>query len=547
MDFNISRNAYEVLKKRYLLKDRNGKIIETPVKMLKRTAKAAAKNKKQEKTFFEMMANKLFLPNSPTLMNAGTRLGQLSACFILPVEDSIDGIFGAVHNMAKIHQSGGGTGFSFSRLRPEGDIVMSTKGVASGPVSFMKVFDTATDVIKQGGKRRGANMGILHCTHPDIEKFIKIKQNPDAMRNFNLSVAVTDKFMKAVKSNSYYPLINPRTKKQAKKIKAKKIFDLIVKNTWKTGDPGLIFIDEINRKSRKKIEATNPCGEVPALPYESCNLGSINVSEIIKNQKIDWDKLKFLVHNGVIFLNNVIDINKFPLKQTEKITKANRRIGLGIMGFADMLIKLGIPYDSEKAVKTAEKLMKFISKEAKKKRRNNIAMTTIAPTGTISIIAGCSSGIEPLFAVAFYRKIINKKMLEINPLFEKIAKERGFYSKSLMKTIAEKGTIKGNKKIPKDIQRLFASALEIKPELHVKMQAAFQKYTDNAVSKTINLPNNASVNDIKKAFMLAYKLKCKGITAYRYGSKQQQVLYAGKPPAAHPEYAGGCPAAYCPY
>jgi ribonucleoside-diphosphate reductase alpha chain len=545
MTFHIGKNAYEVLKTRYLLKDKNGKIIETPKQMFKRVAKSVSKNKKQEKIFYEIMINKEFLPNSPTLMNAGTKLGQLSACFILPIEDSIDGIFGAVYNMAKIHQSGGGTGFSFSKLRPEGDIVMSTKGIASGPVSFMKVFDTATDVIKQGGKRRGANMGILSVNHPDIKKFINIKQDPNAMKNFNLSVSITDKFINAVKRDSNYPLINPRTKKIVKKIKARTIFNLIVKNAWKTGDPGLIFIDEINRKSKKKIQATNPCGEVPAVAYESCNLGSINVSKLVQNKKIDWERLRYLVHNGVVFLNNVIDVNKFPLKKIEKTTKANRRIGLGIMGFAEMLIKLGIPYDSDKAVKTAEKLMKFIKTESRKKKKRNIALTTIAPTGTISIIAECSSGIEPLFAVSFYREVIKTRFLEINSLFREIAKERKFYSKALMQKIAKKGSVQGLKQVPKDIQRLFRTALEIKPEAHIKIQAGFQKYTDNAVSKTINLPKNASVNDIKKAFLLAYKLKCKGITVYRYGSKPQQVLYIGK--TAHSEYAGGCLTTYCPY
>ncbi len=525
----LTQNAITVLKKRYLLRDKKGKLIETPKQLFKRVAKAISKNnKKLEKEFFNAMSSLEFLPNSPALMNAGASLGQLSACFVLPIEDSLASIFDTVKNAAIIHQSGGGTGFNFSKLRPKNDLVQSTHGVASGPVSFMTVIDKSTEVIKQGGKRRGANMGILNVDHPDIIEFINAKNKP-VLNNFNISVAVTDKFMQAVKKNSSYNLINPRTKKR-KKQSARKIFNLIAYNAWKNGDPGLIFIDEINRHNPTprlgKIEATNPCGELPLLPYESCVLGSVNLSKLIKNKKIDFEKLENLVKTGTILLNNVIDVNKYPLKEIEKITKKNRKIGLGIMGFADMLIKLNIPYDSEKAIKTAEEIMSFISKKAKKYSKNNKTLTTIAPTGTISLIADCSSGIEPLFALSYIKEVLEgKNLLIINKEFEKIAKEKGFYSIRLMKKIAEKGSIKGIKGIPKDIQKLFVTAMDIKPESHLKIQAAFQKYTDNAVSKTINLPNKATISDIKKIFLLAHKLKCKGITIYRYGSKPKQVLY----------------------
>lgn len=525
----LTKNAITVLKKRYLLRDKNGKLIETPLQLFKRVAKAISKNnKKLEKEFFNIMNNLEFLPNSPTLMNAGTKLGQLSACFVLPIEDSLTSIFNTVKNTALIHQSGGGTGFNFSKLRPKNDLVQSTHGVASGPISFMTVIDKSTEVIKQGGKRRGANMGILNIDHPDIIEFITAKNKP-ILNNFNISVAVTDKFMQALKKNKSYNLVDPKTKKR-KKQSAKKIFNLIAYNAWKNGDPGLIFIDEINRHNPTpklgKIQATNPCGEVPLLPYESCILGSINLTKVIKNQKIDFEKLEKLVKIGIKFLNNVIDVNKYPLKEIEKITKKNRKIGLGVMGFADMLIKLRIPYDSKEAIKIAEKIMKFMSEKAKKYSKNNKTLTTIAPTGTISLIADCSSGIEPLFAIAYTKEVLGgKKLLILNKEFEKIAKKRKFYSKKLMKKIAKKGSIKGIKEIPKDIQKLFVTAMDITPKSHLKIQAAFQKYTDNAVSKTINLPNKATVNDVKKIFLLAYKLKCKGITIYRYGSKPKQVLY----------------------
>ncbi len=525
----LTKNAITVLKKRYLLRDKNGKLIETPNQLFKRVAKVISKgNKRLEKEFFNAMYDLEFLPNSPALMNAGTSLGQLSACFVLPIEDSLTSIFDTVKNAALIHQSGGGTGFNFSKLRPKNSLVQSTHGVASGPVSFMTVIDRATEVIKQGGKRRGANMGILSVEHPDIIDFINAKNKP-ILNNFNISVAVTDRFMQAVKKNRSYDLIDLRTRKR-KKESARKIFNLIAYSAWKNGDPGLIFIDEINRHNPTpelgKIEATNPCGEVCLLPYESCVLGSINLNKVVKNGEIDFEKLEKLVRIGVKFLNNVIDVNKYPLKEIEKITKKNKKIGLGVMGFADILIKLKVPYDSEEAIKTAEKIMKFIAEKAKKYSTNNKTLTTIAPTGTISLIADCSSGIEPLFAIAYIKEILaGEKLLIINKELEKIAKEGGFYSKKLMEEIAKKGSVKGIDKIPKDIQRLFVTAMDIKPEWHLKIQAAFQKYTDNAVSKTINLPNKATVNDVKKIFLLSHKLKCKGITIYRYGSKPKQVLY----------------------
>ncbi|MEM4245005.1 MAG: vitamin B12-dependent ribonucleotide reductase [Candidatus Nanoarchaeia archaeon] len=587
---NLNVNALTVLDRRYLLKDKEGKVIETPEKMFRRVARNIAKAdakyyskkdvKKIEKEFFGIMSNLEFLPNSPTLMNAGTRIGQLSACYVIPVHDSIKDIFEAVKTMAVVHQSGGGTGFDFSKLRPKGEIVKSTRGVASGPISFMRVFDVTTDVIKQGGRRRGANMGILRVDHPDIMEFIKAKENQKEFTNFNLSVAVTDKFMKDVVRGKKYPLINPLTKKTEKWLNAREVFNEIVKAAWKTGDPGLIFLDEINRKNPLPklglIEATNPCGEQPLLPYESCNLGSINLPMMVDCGKINWKKLKRTVRIAVHFLDNVIDVNKYPLKKIKVMTQANRKIGLGVMGFAEMLIKLKIPYDSPKAVRLAEKTMRFIQTEAKKASRQlarkkgafpnikksklkgmrNATVTTIAPTGSISIIAGTSSGIEPLFAVAFVRNILDgTQMLEVNPLFIKMAEEKGILNKKLLIDIAKRGSIQHIKKIPKDMKKIFVTALDIKPEWHIKMQAAFQKYTDNAVSKTINFPKTATIKDVKKAYLLAYKMRCKGITIFKYGSKEEQVLYFGKKiklkrlrfMGAEPEFSGGCPYPFCPH
>jgi ribonucleoside-diphosphate reductase alpha chain len=587
----LTVNALEVLRARYLLKDEQERIKETPVQLFVRVARAVAEidkkygedASKSEEIFSGMMARLEFIPNTPTLFNAGTDIGQLSACFVLPVEDSLESIFTTVKNMALIEQTGGGVGFNFSKLRPKGDIVKSTKGVASGPVSFMRVFDTSTEIIKAGGKRRGAMMGILRVDHPDILEFITSKRDPQFLSNFNISVAVTDDFMKALGEDGEYALINPRNEETVAKLKAQNVWNLMTKSAWETGDPGVVFIDEINRHNPTpkigKIESTNPCGEQPLLPYESCNLGSINLSRMVKDGKIDWEKLAETVGNAVHFLDNIVDANKYTLKEVEAITRGNRKIGLGVMGFADLLIKLGIPYNSEEALRLGEDLMKFIEEKAHKKsieigetrgsfpnfdksiwkdRYNamrNATVTTIAPTGTISIIAGCSSGIEPIFAISFIRNVLGgTRLFETNPLFEIIAKEKGFYSAKLLEEIARTGSVQKIDGVPEDVKSLFVTALDIQPEWHVKMQAAFQKYTDNAVSKTVNLPAEATVEDVRKVYDLAWSLKCKGVTVFRYGSKPEQVLYIGEIKtkeatfvSAESEYAGGCPTKTCPF
>ena len=564
----LSQNALTVLAKRYLKKDSEGRIIETAQDMFRRVAEniasagPKAERKAWEEEFYRVMVNLEFLPNSPTLMNAGRELQQLSACFVLPIEDSMESIFDAIKYTALIHKSGGGTGFSFSKLRPESDMVGSTGGVASGPVSFMRAFDTATDVIKQGGMRRGANMAILNVNHPDIEKFITAKKEGDVLTNFNLSVAVTDEFITAVEQDAEFDLINPRTKKVWGRRKAKDIFDMIVDMAWRTGDPGLVFIDRINRDNPTPklgaIESTNPCGEQPLLPFESCNLGSINLSRMVRNESgvpdIDYQKLEKTVSIAVSFLDNVIDKNNFPLPQIAEMTKKTRKIGLGVMGFADMLIKLGIPYDSEEALEKAEDIMRFIQLRAteasvelakergvfpafedsiynrpSEPRVRNASRTTIAPTGTLSIIAGCSSGIEPLFALSYVRNILdNDELLEVNQLFEEVAKKEGFYSEELMRELARHGSLRGMDGIPEWVQRLFVTAHDISPEWHVRMQAAFQRSTHNAVSKTINFPSSATRDDIAQAYKLAYKEGCKGITVYRDRSKDKQVLTISK-------------------
>jgi len=587
----LTVNALEVLNKRYLLKDETERIVETPAQLFMRVAEAVAKvdgkyggdPREMEKIFYGMMTRLEFIPNSPTLFNAGTEIGQLSACFVLPVGDSLESIFDAVKDMSLIEKSGGGVGFDFSKLRPNGDIVRSTKGVASGPVSFMRVFDTATEVIKAGGKRRGAMMGILRVDHPDIIEFIASKQKPEFLSNFNISVAVADDFMKTLEEDREYWLINPRNKEKVRKLKAKDVWNLMVKSAWESGDPGVIFIDEINRHNPTpeigRIESTNPCGEQPLLPYESCNLGSINLSRMVEDGKINWKKLRQMVRNAVHFLDNVVDANKYPLKEIEAITRANRKIGLGVMGFADTLIKLGIPYNSKEALQLGESIMEFIEEESHKKSveigeergsfpnfkksiwkdkysaMRNATVTTIAPTGSISIIAGCSSGIEPIFAISFIRNVLSgTRLFETNPLFEIMAKERGFYSAKLLEEIAKTGSVQKIEGIPDDIRRLFVTALDIEPEWHVRMQATFQKYTDNAVSKTVNLPTEATVEDVRNVYELAWKLKCKGVTVFRYGSKPEQVLYIGKVKTketkfvtAESEYAGGCPTKLCPF
>ncbi len=608
-DLKLPVNTMEVLKRRYLLKDENQNIIETPSELFRRVANHVAKaednfksryNRQEgsrfagtqdvEERFYQMMRNLEFMPNSPTLMNAGTSFGQLSACFVIPVDDSIEGIFGALSNMAQIHQTGGGTGFSFSNLRPKSDIVQSTKGQASGPVSFMSIFDQATTVIVQGGRRRGANMGILRCDHPDIVDFIEAKIEPGRFCNFNLSVGVTDKFMRAVKGNRDFNLINPRTGKSVRKVKAKALFDLIANAAWRTGEPGLVFLNEINKHNPTpeigQIEATNPCGELPLLPYESCNLASINLAKMIKDKSVDWQKLKEAVRWAIRFLDDVIEVNNYPLPQIRQITLANRKIGLGVMGFADMLIKLGIPYNRPRVVDFAGKLMRFIHKEsvdasvalAKERgvfpnfaksiyaknnvRLRNATVNTIAPTGTISIIAGCSSGIEPLFAISFVRNVLSgTKLFEINHLFEAAAKKRQIYNREILAEIARRGSLQNIKDVPEDIKKVFVTAFDVKPREHIQIQAAFQKYTDNAVSKTINLPSDATVEDVRKIYLMAHKLKCKGITVYRYGSRAEQVLSFPERPhvkrgakygsiesslvTAGSEYSGGCATGTC--
>ena len=567
----LSENAVKVLERRYLAKDENGNLIETPELMFRRVAKTVAMADKDyvseeelkaiEERFFNLMTQLYFLPNSPTLMNAGRPLGQLSACFVLPIEDSMEGIFDSVKNAALIHKSGGGTGFSFSRLRAKGAAVNSTGGVASGPVSFMKVFNSATEAVKQGGTRRGANMGILRVDHPDILEFITCKQNNADITNFNISVGITEAFMEAVELGKDYDLIEPRTRKKTGSLNAREVFNLMVEMAWKNGEPGIIFLDRLNRDNVTpelgEIESTNPCGEQPLLPYEACNLGSINLSLMVKEtdegKEVDYDKLKEIVHEAVHFLDNVIDVNKYPLPEIDQMTRGTRKIGLGVMGWADMLLKIGIPYDSDEACTLAEEVMSFIRQEARNKsieiakvkgvfpyydksiykkekiKIRNATTTTIAPTGTLSIIAGVSSGIEPLFAISFIKNVMdNDELVETNPIFKAVAQEMGFYSDELMKVIAKKGGLHDVDEVPEDVRRLFVTAHDISPQWHIKMQAAFQRYTDNAVSKTVNLRNEATTDDVREVFITAFKTGCKGVTIYRDGSRDMQVLNIGK-------------------
>lgn len=567
----LTDNALMVLERRYLTRDEKGNIVETAEEMFHRVANYIAKAdlnydesanvEKIAEEFYNAMTDLDFLPNSPTLMNAGKELGQLSACFVLPIEDSMEGIFDTIKNAALIHKSGGGTGFSFTRLRAKGSSVKSTGGIASGPISFMKVFNAATEAVKQGGTRRGANMGILRVDHPDIMEFIECKKDTKEITNFNISVGLTEKFMEAVEKGADYSLIDPHTKKPVGVLNAREVFKHIVEMAWSTGEPGIIFLDRINKDNPiyklGEIESTNPCGEQPLLPFESCNLGSINLVNMVKKNsdgyEVDYEKLGRVVDTAVHFLDNVIDMNKYPLDEIDKMTKKTRKIGLGVMGFADMLFYLGIPYNSQEAVDFADELMGFIDNRSKEKSMElgekrgvfpaydfsvysekgmsmrNATTTTIAPTGTISIISGVSSGVEPLFAISFVRNVMdNDRLVEVHPYFEEVAKERGFYSKELMEKIAEEGTLAHIAEIPDDIKRIFVTAHDISPFWHIKMQAAFQNHVDNAVSKTVNFAHEATQKDVEEVYMLAYKLGCKGVTIYRDGSRENQVLSTGK-------------------
>ena len=565
----VSLNSLRVLKERYLLKDDEGEIIETPDELVRRVAKNIAKAdlnygskdvKKTEGKFYRLMTNLDFLPNSPTLMNAGTDIQQLAACFVLPIEDSMEGIFTTLMHAAIIHKSGGGTGFSFSKLRARNSRVKSTQGVASGPVSFLTVYNAATDVIKQGGKRRGANMGILRIDHPDILDFISCKEKNEDITNFNISVAFTEDFMKSVENDEDYELIDPSTKEVVEELNARTVFDLIISGAWRNGDPGIVFIDRINKDNPTpalgEIESTNPCGEQPLLPYEACNLGSLNLGHFVKDKDVDWERLKKIVHGCIHFLDNVIDMSRYPIQDITDMVRQNRKIGLGVMGWADMLVQLKVPYNSEEGIKLAEKVMGFIKKEADNasielaKTRGvfpaweesiynkdskhfqgshielrNATRTTIAPTGTIGMIADASGGVEPLFALSYVKRVMDgQELYYLDGNFKKALVDSGVYREELMEKIINKPGIQNIEEIPEDIREVFVVAHDVSPEYHLKMQGAFQKFTDNAVSKTVNFLNSATIDDVKEVYLLAYKLGCKGVTVYRDGSKDMQVL-----------------------
>ena len=589
-EYKLSANAIRVLEARYLRRDGLGRLAETPEQLFQRTAQAVAHAETflgkgyqasyWETQFYEMLSSLDFLPNSPTLMNAGTPLGQLSACFVLPVEDTIEGIFDAIKQMALITRTGGGIGFSFSKLRPRGDIVIRSGGQASGPVSFMQIFDAATEHIKQGGKRRGANMAVLRVDHPDILEFIIAKLDEKRLQNFNISVGITDQFMEAVRQDRHYPLIHPRTGKVTAELQAKQVFDGIVEAAWHTGDPGLLFLDTINRSNPTpqvgSIEATNPCGEVPLLPYESCNLGSINLAHMVREHRgcaeVDWERLRNTVHKAVRFLDNVIEVNDFPIPESERMTRGSRKIGLGVMGFADMLIRLGIPYASDEGIEQAEKIMRAIAGEAFKASQGlaeerglfpnwkgssyeaqglkvrNATRTAIAPTGTISVIAGTSHSIEPLFALAYRRTNVldGQTLHEYNPIFQRYMQRKGLDTERVLNEVLKQGSLKDIKGVPADMKGLFATALEISPERHLQIQAAFQRYVDNSVSKTINLPRDSTAQNVAQIYWRAWELGLKGITIYRYGSKATQVLELGDDEEAyHYDHSSRCDPEEC--
>ncbi|HTT68390.1 MAG TPA: vitamin B12-dependent ribonucleotide reductase [Gemmatimonadales bacterium] len=583
-ELELSANALTVLERRYLVKNEAGQAAESPDELFRRVARTIAAPDRSygasdgaaealAEEFFRVMAERKWMPNSPTLMNAGRPLGQLSACFVLPVDDALSngasGIYDTLRAMALVHQSGGGTGFAFSRLRPKNDVVRSTMGVASGPVSFMKLYDASTDVVKQGGTRRGANMGILRVDHPDILDFVACKDDTSEVTNFNISVAVTDEFMAAVAAGTKYELRHPRTGRVTGKLDAREVFDRVVAGAWKTGEPGVFFVDRANRYNPVPqlgaYEATNPCGEQPLLPYDVCNLGSINLGLFVRDQAIQWDDLRQTVHLCTHFLDNVIDANKYPLPEIDELAKRIRRVGLGVMGWADMLVRLGVPYNSDAAVEFARQVMAFVDEEAKceserlaeqrgtfsewersiwgpeatcardargerirpMRRLRNCNLTTVAPTGTISIIAGCSSGIEPLFAVAFLRNQAGTLMPDVNEDFVAYARAGGWYSEALMQRIAEEGHIHFPE-VPELIQHVFVTAHDVTPEWHIRMQAAFQDFTDSAISKTCNFPETATRDDVRRIYEQAYSLGCKGVTVYRDNSRPMQVLSTGK-------------------
>jgi ribonucleoside-diphosphate reductase alpha chain len=592
-ELKLSLGATLVLRERYLRRNERGRIVESTGEMMDRVAHAVAAAEQNfsdgkvslwAQRFSELLRSLRFLPNSPTLMNAGTPVGMLSGCFVLPIDDSLRSIFETMTLMALVHQAGGGTGFSFSAIRPKDDLVRSTGGRASGPLSFLRLYDSVTDTVKQGGRRRGANMAVMSVTHPDIVGFIESKRDQSSLQNFNLSVGVTDSFMrKALRGDSFW-LINPRNKAKVAKLDASRLLDQIAEAAWSTGDPGLLFLDEINRRnplpSRGRIEATNPCGEVPLLPYESCNLGSINLARHISNGRIDWRMLAETIQVAVRFLDNVIEINKYPDPRLDEAARLSRKVGLGVMGLAETFAALGIAYDSDEALRLARRLAAFIRRHAHRssvelavqrgpfplfpesrwaKRgappMRNAQLTSIAPTGTISLIAGTTSGIEPMFAIGYVRHAMGRRLTEVNQLFERLARERGFYSEELMARIAVKGGVRDDPAVPEDIRSAFVTAFEVAPEWHLKMQATFQRYVDAAVSKTVNLPESATPETIRSIFVQAWRLRVKGITVYRYGSKPQQVLElmtddedGSKPPVAvQREFSGGCMGHICEF